>query len=69
MTKYMENYPACRGFVLFFFSVKVDETSGNISLTVRRTQGKFGTVSLFYYAQSIDEGTNLGTDFKIQPEV
>ena len=47
----------------------MDETSRNISLTVLRSQGTFGEVSLFFYAQSIVNGTNLGLDYKITPKV
>jgi len=47
----------------------VDEITKNISLTVFRDQGTFGEVSVFYYAQSIVEGTTSGTDYKIAPQV
>ena len=51
------------------YSVLVDETSTNISLTIIRDRGTFGDVSVFFYAQSIVEGTNLGLDYIISPEV
>jgi len=51
-------------------SVLVDETtSRNISLTVVRSRGTFGDVSVFFYAQSIVDGTNLGLDYRINPQV
>ncbi|XP_052793587.1 adhesion G-protein coupled receptor V1-like [Mya arenaria] len=50
-------------------NVLVDETtSRNITLNVERTRGTFGDVSVFFYAQSVVEGTNLGLDYKITPE-
>ena len=52
-----------------FCSVSVDEVSRNISLTVVRDLGTFGDVSVFFYAQSTVEGTNLGLDYKISPQV
>ena len=51
------------------FSVSVDETSRNITLTVERSRGTFGEVAVFFYAQSIVEGTDLGFDYKVSPQV
>ncbi|XP_069137444.1 adhesion G-protein coupled receptor V1-like isoform X2 [Argopecten irradians] len=48
--------------------VKVDEITKNISLNVFRDKGTFGDVSVFYYAQSIMEGTTQGTDYRIIPQ-
>ncbi|XP_060082724.1 adhesion G-protein coupled receptor V1-like [Ylistrum balloti] len=48
--------------------VTVDEITKNISLTVFRDKGTFGNVSVFYYAQSIVEGTTQGTDYRIVPK-
>lgn len=63
-------YPSKNINVCFFdFSVNVDEITKNISLSVVRTQGTFGNVSVFYYAQSIVEGTTQGQDFTITPQV
>ena len=47
----------------------VDEITKNISLTVFRDKGTYGDVSIFYYAQSTVEGTTMGIDFKITPQV
>ncbi|KAK3601208.1 hypothetical protein CHS0354_004408 [Potamilus streckersoni] len=49
--------------------VSVDEISKNISLTVLRDMGTFGDVSIFFYAQSVVDGTNLGFDYRITPEL
>ncbi|XP_061172919.1 adhesion G-protein coupled receptor V1-like [Saccostrea echinata] len=49
-------------------NVNVDEIRKNISLSVIRTQGTFGNVSVFYYARSIVEGTTQGLDYTITPQ-
>ncbi|XP_055956200.1 adhesion G-protein coupled receptor V1 [Patella vulgata] len=48
--------------------VEVNEGSFNISLSVVRQRGKFGEVSVFYFAQSFQEGSTLGVDFKVSPQ-
>ncbi|KAL4228132.1 hypothetical protein ACF0H5_013567 [Mactra antiquata] len=48
--------------------VSVDEVSSNISLTVMRDRGTFGDVSVYFYAQSLVAGTNLGLDYRINPQ-
>jgi hypothetical protein len=69
-TETSENLKITKFYVLFLgFSVKVDEISKNISLSVIRTQGTFGNVSVFYYAQSIVEGTTQGLDYAVTPQV
>jgi hypothetical protein len=52
-----------------FSRVSVDEVSRNISLTVSRERGTFGDVSVYFYVDSIVEGTNMGLDYKVTPQV
>lgn len=58
------------GFYFFFsLSFPASEQGQNISLTVVRANGTFGTVSLFYYTQSISGSVLKGTDFLLEDGV
>lgn len=55
--------------LIHFCRVSVDEVSRNISLTVNRERGTFGDVSVYFYVNNVIEGTNLGLDYKVVPQV
>ena len=47
----------------------VQETNLIVPLTIQRTQGTFGSVSVFCFAQSSREGATSGEDYKFDPRV
>jgi hypothetical protein len=50
-------------------SVLVDELSPTITLTVVRSEGTFGRVSVSYYTQAVTDDTVSGADYKLTPGV
>ncbi|KAL8615958.1 hypothetical protein ACOMHN_034634 [Nucella lapillus] len=55
------------GFASQSRSVQVEEDTPSVVLSVLRTGGTFGRVSVSYYTQSITQDTVAGTDYKLAP--
>jgi len=47
----------------------VESVAANVSLVVQRERAEFGSVSVFCFAQSLNNGASNNEDFIFQPQV
>ena len=47
----------------------VESIAANVSLVIRRERAEFGSVSVFCFAQSLNNGASNNEDFIFQPQV
>jgi len=47
----------------------VETVAANVSLVVHRQRAQFGSVSVFCFAQSLNNGASQNEDFIFQPRV